>query len=43
MKDFRDLSVLAVTTRFDGAVITHAVARTFKRLGTSLCRVGRRS
>jgi len=36
MKDFRDLYVLAVTTPFDGAVITQAVARTFERRGTSL-------
>ena len=31
MKDFRDLYVLAVTTPFEGAVITEAVARTFER------------
>jgi len=36
MKDFRDLYVLAVTTPFDGAVITEAVKRTFERRGTSL-------
>lgn len=36
MKDFRDLYVLAVTTSFDGAVITEAVRRTFNRRGTSL-------
>ncbi len=36
MKDFRDLYVLAVTTPFDGAVITEAVRRTFERRGTSL-------
>lgn len=36
MKDFRDLYVLAVTTHFDGAVITEAVKRTFERRGTSL-------
>ncbi len=36
MKDFRDLYVLAVTTPFDGTVITQAVARTFERRGTSL-------
>jgi hypothetical protein len=35
MKDFRDLYVLAVTTPFEGAVITEAVARTFERRGTS--------
>lgn len=35
MKDFRDLFVLAVSTPFDGAVITQAVARTFERRGTS--------
>lgn len=36
MKDFRDLYVLAVTTPFDGAVITEAMRRTFERRGTSL-------
>lgn len=36
MTDFRDLYVLAVTTPFDGAVITQAVTRTFERRGTSL-------
>lgn len=36
MKDFRDLYVLAVTTPFDGAVVTEAVRRTFERRGTSL-------
>jgi len=36
MKDFRDLYILAVTTPFDGAVITEAVRRTFDRRGTSL-------
>lgn len=36
MKDFRDLYVLAVTTPFDGAVITEALKRTFERRETSL-------
>lgn len=36
MKDFRDLYILAVTTPFDGAVLTEAVLRTFERRGTSL-------
>lgn len=36
MKDFRDLYVLAVTTPFEGNVITEAVKRTFERRGTSL-------
>ena len=36
MKDFRDPHVLAVSTPFDGAVVTQAVARTFARRGTSL-------
>lgn len=36
MKDFRDLYVLAVTTPFDGAVVTEAMRRTFERRGTSM-------
>lgn len=36
MKDFRDLYILAVTTPFDGAVITEAMRRTFERRGTSM-------
>lgn len=36
MKDFRDLYVLAVSTPFDGAVITEALKRTFERRSTSL-------
>lgn len=36
MKDFRDLFVLAITTPFDGALLSLAVRRTFERRGTSL-------
>lgn len=36
MKDFRDLYVLAVTTPFDGAMVTEAMMRTFQRRGTSM-------